>query len=65
MKKILFVDSYHEGYAWSDGIAAGIKEILSGTGVELNIFHMDTKRNGTEDAKIEAQDMQSADKILR
>jgi len=53
-KTILFVDSYHEGYAWSDGIAAGIKETLAGTGVELKIFHMDTKRNGSEDAKIEA-----------
>ncbi|MBN2298157.1 MAG: ABC transporter substrate-binding protein [Deltaproteobacteria bacterium] len=53
-KKMLFVDSYHEGYAWSDGIAAGIREVIEGTGVELKIFHMDTKRNGSEEAKIEA-----------
>ena len=45
-KKVLFVDSYHEGYAWGDGIISGIKTVLEGSGVELKIFRMDTKRNG-------------------
>jgi ABC-type uncharacterized transport system substrate-binding protein len=44
-KKVLFVDSYHEGYAWSDGITEGIQKTLNGTGVELKIIRMDTKRN--------------------
>lgn len=44
-KKILWVDSYHEGYEWSDGIERGIREILSDTGVELRIVRLDTKRN--------------------
>ena len=44
-KKVLFVDSYHEGYAWSDGITAGIKTGLKDSGVELKVFRMDTKRN--------------------
>jgi hypothetical protein len=46
-KKILYVDSYHEGYEWSDGVTGGIKSVLNGTGVELKIQRMDTKRNDT------------------
>ena len=53
-KKILFVDSYHEGYAWSDGITEGIQKTLDGTGVELKIFRMDTKRNSGDAFKKEA-----------
>lgn len=44
-KKILFVNSYHEGYEWSDGIEAGLTEELAGTGIELKMVRMDTKRN--------------------
>lgn len=44
-KKILLINSYHEGYEWSDGIEAGALDILKGTGVELRFFRMDTKRN--------------------
>jgi hypothetical protein len=44
-KKILWINSYHEGYPWSDGIEAGLHEVLDGTGVELKIVQMDTKRN--------------------
>ena len=55
-KTILFVDSYHEGYIWSDGIAAGIRKTLEGTGVELKIIHMDTKRRTGEAAMKEAVD---------
>ncbi len=50
-KKVLFIDSYHEGYAWSDGITNGIKQSLNGSGVELKIVRMDTKRNGDEEFK--------------
>lgn len=53
-KKILFVDSYHEGYAWSDGIEMGIRSVLSGTGVDLKIERMDTKRNGSDQFKKKA-----------
>lgn len=45
-KKILYIDSYHQGYAWSDGIEKGIKTGLEGTKIELKVFRMDTKRNG-------------------
>jgi len=53
-KKVLFVDSYHEGYAWSDGIEAGIRRILDRKGITLKIVRMDTKRNTDEDFKKEA-----------
>jgi ABC-type uncharacterized transport system substrate-binding protein len=50
-KKIVYVDSYHEGYAWSDGITKAIQFSLAGKGVELTIYRMDTKRNPSEDFK--------------
>lgn len=53
-KKVLYVDSYHEGYDWSDGITAGIRSVLDGTGVDLKIVHMDTKRNTSEEFKKQA-----------
>lgn len=53
-KKILYVDSYHEGYDWSDGITKGIQTALEGKGVELKIVRMDTKRNTDEEFKKQA-----------
>ena len=53
-KKVLYIDSYHEGYGWSDGITAGIKTGLKDSGVELKIFRMDTKRNADEAFKKDA-----------
>jgi ABC-type uncharacterized transport system substrate-binding protein len=47
-KKVLYVNSYHEGYAWSDGIEAGLHEVFDGTGVELKIVRLDTKNNPDE-----------------
>lgn len=47
-KKILWVDSYHQGYEWSDEIEKGIREVLYETGVNLKIVRMDSKRNDTE-----------------
>lgn len=48
-KKVLYIDSYHAGYEWSDGETRGIENILNNTGVELKIFKMDTKRNDSEE----------------
>jgi len=53
-KKVLFLDSYHEGYAWSDGITRGVQSTLEGTGVNLKVIRMDTKRNTSVDFKKEA-----------
>ena len=44
-KKVLFIDSYHEGYGWSDGITEGVEKGLEGSGVNLKVIRMDTKRN--------------------
>ena len=48
-KKILYIDSYHEGYEWSDGLATGIEAVLADSGAGLRIVRMDTKRNSIED----------------
>lgn len=53
-KKILYINSYHTGYAWSDGIAHSIKKTLENTGVELKKFEMDSKRNPSEEFKKDA-----------
>jgi ABC-type uncharacterized transport system substrate-binding protein len=53
-KKVLYIDSYHEGYEWSDGIQRGVQEGFKGSGVELKTIHLDTKRNGSEEFKKEA-----------
>ncbi len=51
--RVLFIDSYHEGYGWSDGVTEGVKNIL-GNKVELKIIRMDTKRNTDEQFKTQA-----------
>lgn len=45
---VLWVDSYHQGYPWSDGIERGVRRALEGNDVELEIIRMDTKRNQSE-----------------
>jgi GAF domain-containing protein len=58
-KRVLFLNSYHKGYKWSDDIAEGIQSVFEGQGpelvegqslelvegqsVELQIEYMDTK----------------------
>lgn len=53
-KKVLYIDSYHQGYGWSDGIEKGVKQGLEGSGVELKVFRMDTKRNTSDEFLKEA-----------
>lgn len=51
-RKILYIDSYHEEYIWSADITAGITSVLEDRDdVELKIFHLDTKRNPSEEFK--------------
>ena len=45
-KKCLFVNSYHTGYPWSDGIEKAISKTLEGK-CEYQHIEMDTKRNPT------------------
>jgi hypothetical protein len=41
-KKVLYVNSYHNGYPWSDGIFQSIKANLEKAGVEVKMFNLDT-----------------------
>jgi ABC-type uncharacterized transport system substrate-binding protein len=53
-KRVLYIDSYHKGFDWSDGITRAITATLKDKDVDLRIFRMDTKRNPSEDFKKEA-----------
>lgn len=45
-KNILVLNSYHEGYAWSDGIMAGIHSVFSSTSnTNIMVEYLDTKRH--------------------
>lgn len=44
-KKVLFIDSYHEGYEWADGLRTGALQKLEPAGIEMKTFTMDTIRN--------------------
>jgi ABC-type uncharacterized transport system substrate-binding protein len=50
-KKILYIDSYHDGYEWADAERNGVISALKGTGVELKVEYMDTKRHPEEAEK--------------
>lgn len=50
-KKILYLNSYHKGLPWSDGIEKGIHQVLDNVDVEINILRLDTKRKSSDDSK--------------
>ncbi len=62
-KKLLFINSYHQGYSWSDELEKGLLKALSITqkpdgtfdssssSVNLRVFRMDTKLNQSEEFK--------------
>lgn len=45
--KIMLLHSYHPEYIWTQDITHHIEQRLAETGVELEIFYMDTKRRAT------------------
>jgi ABC-type uncharacterized transport system substrate-binding protein len=47
--KVFYVDSYHEGYAWSDLLTKSIEDSFANTGVELRSFKLDTNRHTDEE----------------
>ncbi len=65
-KRLLYVNSYHKGYRWSDDIEKGLLKALklkalpdgsfdtSQSKVEIKIFMMDTKLNTSEEFKKQA-----------
>ncbi len=72
--KVLFVNSYHAEYEWSEGIIQGVLDPLKisrgadgaldcrSSPVELQLHHMDTKRNQSE-AFIQAAALKARDHI--
>lgn len=54
-KKVLYINSYHSGLVWSDGIENAIKLefIKSKMTIDLEVFYMDTKRITDESYKKE------------
>ena len=52
-KTVLFLNSYQNGYAWSDDILEGARDILAGSGfiIDLQIEYMDTKKHFDENIK--------------
>lgn len=48
LPKCLFVSSYHQGYAWSDGVERGLRQTLDGK-CQIRQFDMDTKRKKSEE----------------
>jgi ABC-type uncharacterized transport system substrate-binding protein len=43
LPRCLFVSSYHQGYAWSDGVEKGLRDTLEGR-CKLDQVNLDTKR---------------------
>jgi ABC-type uncharacterized transport system substrate-binding protein len=59
-KKVLMIDSYHEGYAWSDAEVGGAKSALKDS-VDLKVLHMDVKRNPSPEFKKQAAEKVKAE----
>lgn len=53
-KRVLYVDSYHQGFPWSDGITAAVQDVMGDQDVTLRIIRMDTKRNPSDAFKKDA-----------
>jgi len=61
VRKILFVNSYHAGYAWSDGIEQGIHAVLDKTAVNLKFVRMDTKNHSDPQFRRQAGQLAKAE----
>lgn len=48
MNRILWLDSYHDGYEWTDSLGKGIQQALDGKKIDLKKYHMNTKRKQSE-----------------
>ena len=49
LKKIVLINSYHQGYPWSDGIIKGVRSAFAKhEPVLFKLINMDTKRNASE-----------------
>lgn len=48
-RRILHIDSYHQGNEWNDRIVDALRRTLQDKGVDVRVFHMDTKRKPSEE----------------
>jgi ABC-type uncharacterized transport system substrate-binding protein len=48
-KKVLYVNSYHKGFEWSDGLQLGIEDTLNEALVTFKSIYMDTKNNPSKE----------------
>jgi len=55
--RVLLVHSYNTGYPWVDSVTRGVKQALAGSGIQLEIFYMDTKRDAGQEWKIKSGEM--------
>ncbi len=53
-KKVLYINSYHKGLYWSDGIQKAIENTISNSNISIfyKRIEMDTKRNSSESYKL-------------
>lgn len=50
-KKVFFINSYHAGYEWSDGIQNAALQILKEAKIQTEVFYLDAKQRPTEAEK--------------
>lgn len=50
ISNILLLNSYHDGYEWSNNIKKGVKDVLDNSDFEykMRVEHMDTKNNSSD-----------------
>ena len=41
---MLLLNSYHQGYLWTDEITRGVQDIMDTVSIDLHIEYMDSKR---------------------
>ena len=56
-KKVLFVNSYHQGYEWSDGIEEGAAKVLSASGVAVGLVTFLERTVGEGGTLVAKQDL--------
>ncbi|MBK8176142.1 MAG: ABC transporter substrate-binding protein [Rhodospirillales bacterium] len=63
-RRVLHIDSYHAGNEWNDRIDAAIAAAFAGTGVDLKVVFLDSKRHASE-AEIEVAALRIKEEIER
>lgn len=59
---VYYINSYHDGYASSDSILAGIQRVFENSNTELVIYYMDSKRH-TEDRFLKEKAIEAMNEI--